>query len=464
MVPSRHRPLAGRPRCFGASGAVLGSLLTAATVFCAAKPAPTEQAVPEVTLFDPDANHIWNRTYACLFVRQAADGSFYGADTPDPLLWDDTAYLLEGSSHRRALSCLDEFLRTHAERALADPLKHAILQHDFWAVFDWAAARDEEDVQFRRERNELCLRLAEAIRRLALTAQEIRALPDNYSAAVAAGQFATTYEPGDSRRAFLPPELFRPDGPWVCLSAHLEEPTAIVHFTGRSRFLVFLRLPGPRAATLEYLEKLRASGEPPLVPDSSHPPSSTLLNQRLPQFPVGTQVALVRQMILIDREGKLMSTPLTDLIELRGYHAVTPGSRYMNYINGPASRDQDFFEIRMRRKELFAGHFGGLVAVHPGELDYPTFATHGMDPFDSGHGVDGPAEILRRCLGCHSDSGIHSVQSRTQWMQSLQVSRKEPQDRNLSGSISWETEETIARKQRQPEFLLLERMWNGAGN
>jgi hypothetical protein len=36
-----------------------------------------------------------------------------------------------------------------------------------------------------------------------------------------------------------------------------EQPTAIVHFSGRSRFLVFMLLPGGRDATLGYVQQLR---------------------------------------------------------------------------------------------------------------------------------------------------------------------------------------------------------------
>ncbi len=467
MGAARH----GRPstRSTWARGGVVGVVvLTACTLLGTRRSDVTHAApaLPTVTIFDADPNHIWNRTYVCLMVRQGADGIAYGEDTPDPLLWDETEHLLEGESHRRALECLDEFLRGHGERAIADPLKRAIFQHDLWAVFDWAAKPDDPDdasANLPPARRELCVRLAEVIRRLAVSADELKALPDNYAAAVGSGRFRVAYDPAQPQQAFLP-DLFQPDGPWVCLSAHLEEPTAIQHFTGRSRFLVFLRLPGPRAATIEYVEKLRVSGEPPMVTppaDSSHPASIKLLNLRLPQFPAGTQAALVRQVILINQAGKLVPTALTDLVEMRGYHAVTigRGSEYMNYINGPGSRDQDFFEFRMSRPELFAGRNGGLLAVHTWEREYPTFATHGLDPFESPDARGEGGEILKRCLGCHSDSGIHSVESRHQWMKPSQASGN-PWD--LSAAISWETEATLARKKQQPEFLMLQRMWNGA--
>jgi hypothetical protein len=151
---------------------------------------------------------------------------------------------------------------------MQDPLKRAVLQRDLWAVFDWAAAGPG----LPRQRRELETRLAEAIHRVALTSAQVRALPDNYSDAVATQQFAPAYDPRNPRHPFLPPELFRSDGPWVCLSAFSQEPTAAVHFSGRSLFLVFMRLPGGRDATLAYIHKLRSSPHAAVLLRDSCPP------------------------------------------------------------------------------------------------------------------------------------------------------------------------------------------------
>lgn len=398
------------------------------------------QSTPPLTIFDPDPRHLWNRTYACLFIRQAPDGRQYGADALDPLMWPETRYLLTGESHSRALQCLDEFVSADAEHLVADPSKHAVFQHDLWALFDWAAASDD----FPRQRRDLEVRLAAAIYRLAITTQQAHALPDTYAAAVASRQFATAYRPLNPQRAFLPPDLFQTDGPWVCLSAQLDEPTAIVHFSGRSRFLVFLRLPSGRADTVAYVEKLRSSHELPLLSGDS---GVRFLNLAVPQFPAGTQVALVRQAILIDNEGGLLPSQLTESVQLRVYHAVTPGTKYMNYINGPSSHDQDFFEVRMRRGELFAHRNGGLVAIQPAATEFATFSTHGFD-------FEGQGSILARCRACHSDFGIHSVQSRLQWMKSAEASATQG-THTPNDPIAWETQVTIARKEHQPDFTLL---------
>ena len=380
-------------------------------------------------------------------MREAADGRQFGADLPDPLLWSGTSHLLESDSHRRALSCLDEFLNSHAERAIADSTKRAIFQHDLWAVFDWAA----EPNDYLPQRHELQIRLATAIRRLALTPDEARALPDNYAVAVASHRFARAYDQRNPQRPFLPPDLFLPDSSWICLSAYSGEPAgSLMHFTGRSRFLVFMRLPAGREATLSYIRRLRSSSQPPRIPNSR---GAEVLNLAVPQFPAGTEVALIRQALLIDAQGTLVPASLTETIELRVYRTLTPGTPYENFLQDPASHDQDFFEFRMFRPELFAGQSGGLVAVHPDEAEYATFATHGDDPLESTESYARflqPEPILERCRGCHTAEGIHSVQSRHQWMNPGPSAQTQGREENQSA---------IAAKLSRPDFKLLQQFW-----
>ena len=120
---------------------------------------------------------------------------------------------------------------------------------------------------------------------------------------------------------------------------------------------------------------------------------------------------------MINNLGQLTPTRLTESVQVRVYHAISPGTKYMNYINGPSSADQDFFEFRMSREQLVMGHNGGLTAVAPDEKEFPTFNTHGFDPFDEsspqkeeGVGTEGVVQlaililafILYRagCSGC----------------------------------------------------------------
>lgn len=414
---------------------------------------PHETTTPSVTLYDPDANHPWNRIYACLFVRQK-DGKDYGGDALDPLLWADTKHLLTGESHRRALRCLDQFLRMHAEKSSQDPLKRSVFQRDLWNVFDWAASGDERPSANRRA---LLTRLALAMRRVALTQDEIRGLPDTYSEAVTSRHLPSEYAPAAPHRAFLPPDLFQPDGPWICLSGYSDEPTALSHFSGRSRFLVFIRLPGGREATLHYVRSLRSSSEPPILGDGMR----KVLNLKLPQFPAGTELVLVRQMILIDAKGNLAPTAVTESVQLRVYRAITPGPAFLNFEEGPASHDQDFFEVRLSRPALFAHRDGGLIPVQPAQKEYATLFTFGDDPFENAHALGQPREILS-CSPCHSDSGIHSVQSRVRWINGSQGSNQPGWNPSVPEAINWETARTIDRKRQQPQFVLLQKYWRDA--
>jgi hypothetical protein len=126
------------------------------------------------------------------------------------------------------------------------------------------------------------------------------------------------------------------------------------------------------------------------------------------QFPVGTQVALVRQMILISNQGEFVPTHLTESVQLRVYRAIDPDPR-RNYINNERFRaQQDVFEFRLDRRKLLAGE-NSLRAVGASEKEFPTFMTHGIDDFESRTPLqDAP---IFRCQACHYDPGVQSLLS-----------------------------------------------------
>src|SRR3954462_6154220 len=115
--------------------------LTVCTVTCVIAGAPpsigSAQTAVGHRLYDPNPQHLWNRVHDTFHLRVAADGSEYGLDTVDPLLWSETRHLLTGDSHARALALLDEFLASNAESLVRDPLKRAVFQNDLWAIFEW---------------------------------------------------------------------------------------------------------------------------------------------------------------------------------------------------------------------------------------------------------------------------------------------------------------------------------------
>ena len=242
-------------------------------------------------------------------MRVAPDGTAYGFDTVDPLLWHQTRYLLNGTSHARAIMLLDEFLTTGGERLVADPLKRAVFQHDLWAIFDWLVSSVEwRGLPEKAAGTALMQRLARVIRRVALTKAQIEALPDTYAAAVASGPFV---DRGDraQQRLLLPPDLFAASSPWIAVGG--TQPAAPQHADelGRSAFIVLWSVPGGSAETAAYLRKLWEFPQPYVVDQGFHLPKDgelrVQINPALPAVPDGTRIALVRKMMLIDNTGAI---------------------------------------------------------------------------------------------------------------------------------------------------------------
>jgi hypothetical protein len=382
-------------------------------------PRPPVTAGPEVVdIYHSDPGHLWNRLYAAFHVQIGPDGRAYGRDEIDPLLWAESTYLLREPRHQEALALSDELLATSGEGLIHDPLRRAVFQHDLWAIFDWLADPDTsyrpEAARLAGQRQALRVRVARIIRKLALTADQIRALPDTYAAVVAAQVGPKRFDPSRTDAAFLPDDLLDLEGPWVLLEERgvpLFAPQHVIFTRGRSAFLVFLNLPGGRKATLDYLEKLEAFANP-LSPGP--PGGRPVLNPGLPQFPAGTQVALARRMMLVDAENKVTPTRLMESLQIRVYRDVPEVDP-----SNPQSIDltvsrQQFVEFRLRRADLFDGKAGGLHAVDPREREHGVFRAHRQDPFDGPPDVFARSSrtILGSCQACHNTGpGIRSVLS-----------------------------------------------------
>ncbi len=442
--------------------------LIAATVVVAAVSAAFLGSTPRVTtasgdgvvraetgpgrVYDADPAHLWNRLYAALYERTARDGRVFGRDEVDPLLWDETDHLLVGPSHDRAIALLDEFLAKHGERLVADPLERALLQRDLWAVFDWTARR----ATFRPDAGRaLQIRLAVAIRRLALSKTAIERLPDTYAAAVASGAFARDFDPDRPDTPFLPPDLFRPDGPWVFVTSNANPTTTpqhAFHFS-RSAFLVFVRLPDGRAATLDYLKRV-ANFPDPRLPDRDRP-GSLKPNGALPQFPVGTQLALVRRMMLVDEAGNPVPTSVVESVQIRVHRAIA------DHLFGGFDTDSPEqvlalanVELGLSRERLFAARAGGLRPVGPDELAFASLGGHGVDAFERREGEPERfmGRTLRGCANCHLEPGVHAVLSRGD-------------SALVSGyALDGEAERAVVAKRNRYDWGLLQGLWLGGAS
>lgn len=452
------------------------SLLAGACLLGAPVPGPAGPEGKETAaeaVYHADRGHLWNRVHTALFVRTGPDGRRYGQDRLEPLLWAGSEHLSAGPSADRAVAVLDEFLRDNGEELVADPVKRAVLQRDLWLVADLLAGRPGDD----RPRVEVPL--AKVIRRLALTPDQVAGLPDNYAAAVTSKQFADTFDPARPDRAYLPPDLFKPDGPWVCVGRadgrtapfHLAEG---IQFTN-SAFLVFLKLPGGRAVTLDFLKRLAAFDQPLLLPNADaktnrHYPA--LPNPALPQWPKGTEVALVRRAMLIDSTRRVVAAPLTESVQLRVTRTNAPALTPETLGKASSRREmswQAFAEFQLRRMPLFAGAAGGLRDVSA-EADFSTgFNARAFDVFEEPVRADRPFPRSHRpfetnrasCAACHNFPGVYSFNSVQGFsfggMQSLRIEDgEEPKPHTLLATPVGQVERSAVEwKEKQPGWAAL---------
>jgi hypothetical protein len=429
-------------------------------------PRPRQSSGTSAAVYDGNPTHVWNRLYTALRVREDSQGNRYGEDSLDPMLWRESEHLLSQPSHGLALGVLDEFLRTHAETLIQDPLKRAILQRDLWAVFDWSVQQYSGPARpgYRDEKRALQTRLAAVLKRLALPQEQIKSLPDNYAQAVSSGAFAAQYDPAKPQQTFLPPDLFDVRGPWVCIKPNPESISYggvaklhVANFSGRSVFLVFIRLPEGRQATLDYFQTLWNFPQPWVLQHAGEIDVPEA-NPDLPSFPAGTQVALVRQLMLFDNQGNLVVSPITESVQIRVYREITVALQH----NSSANSGQFFFEIRMSRPLLFSGKQGGLKATARDEAEPSTFQTMGFDLIDATS--QRPEQIntsftptIQRCLPCHSGGGIRSLGSLDSLLKPTRR-QQEPRDVNY-GPRYWNESNALWWKKNRYEWGLLNGYW-----
>jgi hypothetical protein len=185
------------------------------------------------------------------------------------------------SEPRHSLLCeaLNEALTDRTKRTL---LARALMQSDTWSAYDvlyhWCVGNKRAD-QARGQR--LMNLLSKFMRRIALTAGEIDALPNYYAAAAAAQKL---------------PDLFASNSKWLEVEWFRER-----HHDSAAYFR--------RAARVFVL---------PLQPLSDEPRFLKALREDHRGDSLQA-VALVSQLLLVDTDGKIRPTPLTPEVQVRTF-------------------------------------------------------------------------------------------------------------------------------------------------
>ena len=157
--------------------------------------------------------------------------------------------------------------------------------------------------------------------------------------------------------------------------------------------MIFLRLPEGRDQTLKYVDQLSE-----WLKKGAKGGRATV-----PQFSANTQFALVRRTLLLDDQGEIRPTPLTEQVQLQILHDPTTAPDGKPGVH-------TFLEFRLRREQLLAGKAGGLGAVPDDEREWQHLTFYGGGPLPDGFAVVLP--VMASCRGCHSHGpGILSINS-----------------------------------------------------
>lgn len=389
------------------------------TVFSACSQSLHKTNSVEATLYDPDPGHIANRLYRGLF-------NWKGDEESAPSHWPKQKINLDVTNVK---ALLDELLQLNVSKEFPDPVKRIFLQRDLWLMFDWLAqqpsgiATDYPVVQ---------RKLARCIQHLALPLSQLRQLPDNYDDQLSTDAFPIEYDRANPNGAFLPGGLWLRNGPWIMVgdrdtravlaSQHLD------FFRGHNAYMVFLRLPNGREATIAYLNKLT---------------TTAMTRSTLPELPEGTQMALVSQVMAIDDKGLPFPTTISDDVQIRVYRQP---KKSLTLANDAQAR----FEFRLDRAALFAHKPVTLRTVGQKEQDWEFINHLGQKNADS----EGKEAIMASCFDCHNEAGVGSFRTFADM-------------RNGSGQLrqmtvakrSEEVGRAVTWKKQQLDFQLLRQFW-----
>ncbi len=351
----------------------------------------------------------YDTLYDVLMMRYGPDGKLYAQNDTTPAIFAWSEFPFDDKTFKKFNAALDAFAALPEAKIEAySDVKRALLQRHLWKVFDttfnwdwwkgswyWGGRKSFPKTHMDR-RTASQPKIASLIRRLALTKAEILALPNTMTVTVNSGAFAQAHDPKDRFKSFLPADLYAKESSWICVGEDKKSIPASTH-TGklyaRSIFLQFMRLPGGRAETLEYMERIKKKPE---------------------QFPVGTQFALIEQPFLISKEAEVILSPLIVSVQLRAYLDVDRPA-----FEARPEATQCVAEFVMQPRELMKGN-AVMRAMTPSDFRYEAGSPFAAgfspkDPFETGPNAGRMPKITRLnlCMDCHGRAGGGGVMTRS---------------------------------------------------
>jgi hypothetical protein len=303
-----------------------------------------------------------------------------------------------------------------SENTIRSPLARALMQADLWSAYDtlYSTRYSQRPMPESEQRRALLDLLARMIRKIALTDREIDSLPVNYSAAAPLQSL---------------PELFRNDSEWleVRWMPHLHDYSAGYRRVTR----VFLKPVRPPQDVQAFLNSL---------PRNEH-----LLSEL-------NGVALVTQLVLIDKDGLLRPTSLTTEVQVRLFEKAADGAFKRTAIQVSEISRRLLIETPLSSGLVVESENAPAYLAAAGN-DY-TFAS--VQP-DLGSPVQ--SKLRTRCTSCHG-----SNLSRVMTFAFKAFPDTIPPVQQLNSLAHQAAEVIMEKKTKQKDFESLRAIFNASGH
>ena len=287
-------------------------------------------------IYDRKPGHPWDQAREIFYTHRFPTGEIYEHPHAFAPPWNEfVPFVHDAAFHEQVLARLEAVEKLPPAQMEEQPAsRRLIFLRDLWPVFDGLhqahvnVPRDKEaTAKAISRRDELLRRVASLMKRLELTEDEVRALPNAFQWVGDKKLYPQSFDPSSPSEPFFPVELLDKDGPWVTYSREKESSaggTEHMRFVKhRSLFTLHLRAPDGRDAGVTFLRDWTKSEGQQLVPP-------------------GTTLALLRRALVPTRSGKLLVSPFVESLQLI---VVTP------------PQDQRF-KFTLDRPELLAGRLG----------------------------------------------------------------------------------------------------------
>lgn len=370
---------------------------------------PTSPCKQISNIFSTDPQDNWNQLYNELPMLLDCKARSLDALGEGQLVKQVLEFLRNPQNQEKVKSALDGFISNiESNLNFKDPIKRMVLQRDLWAVYEASGPGINPEVEVVQKK------LAQAILKLALGREKLESLSINYSNCL---NYRASFNVDSPDQAYLPDGIFSGSGPWIPISydGDVESPAPFHQkfVNGRSNFLVEFRHPSGKEAGLEYLKTVNLFPQPWVINPNrisaqGSRNSPVLWNTDIPQFADGSQVALLRKMVVIAADGSLFASNVVESLQIRLFEDVL---NLKNPTKIARQSKQRFFEFRLSRPDLISGKCGLSFLDEPEEK--PQYSSvHDLAEDSLNEGREAKLNSFRqRCSACHQGIGILTFNS-----------------------------------------------------